>query len=59
MSQINTYLTLGGNCHAAMNFYKDIFERELKPQTTGESSLTKKCVLTLSNKYYIHNLETK
>lgn len=39
MKQINSYLTLNGNCREAMTFYKDCFGGELNFQTIGESPL--------------------
>lgn len=58
MTQINSYLTFGGNCHEAMNFYKDCLGGELAIQTIGDSPLADKmpaamkdCILhaTLTN----------
>jgi|JI9StandDraft_1071089.scaffolds.fasta_scaffold27722_2 PhnB protein len=42
MTQINSYLTFGGNCREAMNFYKDCLGGELTMQTIGESPLADK-----------------
>jgi PhnB protein len=42
MIQINAYLTFGGNCREAMNFYKDCLGGELTLQTIGESPLADK-----------------
>ena len=42
MTQINAYLTFGGNCREAMNFYKDSLGGELTLQTIGESPLADK-----------------
>lgn len=42
MTQINSYLTFGGNCREAMNFYKDSLGGELTLQTIGESPLADK-----------------
>jgi PhnB protein len=36
---ISTYLTFGGNCKEAMNFYKECFEGEVTMQTVGESPM--------------------
>lgn len=58
MTQINSYLTFGGNCREAMHFYKDCLGGELTLQTIGESPLAdkmpvamKECILhaTLTN----------
>ncbi len=55
MTQINAYLTFGGNCREAMNFYKDCLGGELTLQTIGESPLAdkipaimKECILHAS-----------
>jgi PhnB protein len=37
MATMNPYLTFNGNCKEAMNFYKEIFGRELSMMTAGES----------------------
>ena len=37
MTQINAYLTFGGNCREAMEFYRDALGGELTIQTIGES----------------------
>ncbi|MDN3659080.1 VOC family protein [Ferruginibacter paludis] len=42
MSNINPYLTFGGNCREAMSFYKDVLGGELKIQTIGESPMADK-----------------
>ncbi|MGB4843253.1 MAG: VOC family protein [Ferruginibacter sp.] len=42
MTQINSYLTFGGNCRQAMHFYKDCLGGELNLQTIGESPLADK-----------------
>ena len=42
MTLINAYLTFGGNCSEAMNFYKDSLGGELTLQTIGESPLADK-----------------
>ncbi len=42
MTQINTYLTFGGNCREAMIFYKECLGGELNFQTVGESPLSEK-----------------
>jgi PhnB protein len=42
MSNINAYLTFGGNCREAMSFYKDVLGGELKLQTIGESPMADK-----------------
>jgi len=42
MSQINSYLTFGGNCREAMNFDKDCLGGHLDLQTIGESPLAGK-----------------
>lgn len=42
MTQINSYLTFGGNCREAMNFYKECLGGELTLQTIGESPLADK-----------------
>ena len=39
MTQINSYLTFGGNCREAMTFYKNCLGGELTLQTIGESPL--------------------
>lgn len=39
MSQINSYLTFGGNCREAMQFYKMCLGGELSFQTIGTSPL--------------------
>jgi PhnB protein len=58
MKQINSYLTFGGNCREAMNFYKECLGGELSLQTIGDSPLADKmpekmqqCILhaTLTN----------
>jgi PhnB protein len=42
MTLINSYLTFGGNCREAMNFYKDCLGGELSFQTIGESPIADK-----------------
>ena len=42
MKQINSYLTLNGNCREAMTFYKDCLGGDLSFQTIGESPLADK-----------------
>ncbi len=42
MTQINSYLTFGGNCKEAMSFYKECLGGELTIQTIGESPLADK-----------------
>ena len=42
MTQINSYLTFGGNCREAMTFYKNCLGGELELQTIGESPLADK-----------------
>jgi PhnB protein len=42
MTQINSYLTFGGNCREAMNFYKECLGGELTLQAIGESPLADK-----------------
>lgn len=42
MTQINPYLTFGGNCREAMNFYRDVIGGELSLQTIGESPMADK-----------------
>lgn len=37
MTQINAYLTFGGNCREAMRFYQQCLGGELTIQTVGES----------------------
>jgi PhnB protein len=37
MAQLNPYLTFGGNCRQAMNFYKSCIGGSLSLQTVGES----------------------
>ncbi len=58
MTQINSYLTFGGNCREAMTFYAACLGGELVLQTIGESPMADKmppkmkdCILhsTLSN----------
>jgi PhnB protein len=39
MTQINAYLTFGGNCREAMNFYRDCFGGELTLQTIKGSPM--------------------
>ena len=39
MTQINSYLTFGGNCREAMNFYKECLGGQLNLQTIGESPM--------------------
>ena len=41
MSTLNPYLTFGGNCVEAMNFYKDCLGGELKMNTLGDSTAGK------------------
>ena len=54
MSQINPYLTFGGNCSEAMNFYKDVLGGELKLQTIGESPMAEKMPAAMK-KYILHS----
>jgi PhnB protein len=42
MTNINAYLTFGGNCREAMSFYKDVLGGELQLQTIGESPMADK-----------------
>ena len=43
MTQPHSYLTFNGNCHEAMNFYKECLDVELSLlQTIGESPLSEK-----------------
>ena len=39
MTQINSYLTFGGNCREAMTYYKKCLGGELELQTIGESPM--------------------
>mgnify|MGYP001811227373 CR=1 FL=1 len=39
MPQINAYLTFDGNCHQAMEFYRDALGGTLNLQTIGESPM--------------------
>ena len=52
MTQINSYLTFGGNCREAMTYYKNCLGGELELQTIGESPMAeqmpkemKECIL--------------
>lgn len=54
MSQINPYLTFGGNCREAMNFYNDVLGGELKLQTIGDSPLVEKMPADMK-KYILHS----
>jgi len=52
MTQINSYLTFGGNCREAMTYYKKCFGGELELQTIGETQMAermpkemKECIL--------------
>lgn len=49
MTQINSYLTFGGNCREAMTFYKECFGGELFLQTIGESPLSDNMPLKMKN----------
>lgn len=42
MTEINSYLTFGGNCREAMIFYKECLGGELYFQTIGESPMADK-----------------
>lgn len=42
MTQINSYLTFGGNCREAMKFYQQCLGGELTIQTIGDSPLSDK-----------------
>jgi len=42
MTTLNPYLTFGGNCAEAMNFYKEVFGGELTIQTVGETPMAGK-----------------
>jgi PhnB protein len=53
MAQINPYLTFGGNCRQAMNFYKDILGGKLTLQTIGESPMAIKMPADMKN-YILH-----
>lgn len=39
MKQLNSYLLFDGNCKAAMEFYKSVFEGELTLTTVGSSPM--------------------
>lgn len=54
MSPINPYLTFGGNCREAMNFYNDVLGGELKLQTIGDSPLVEKMPADMK-KYILHS----
>ena len=49
MTQINSYLTFGGNCREAMNFYKDCLGGELTLQTIGESPMADKMTAQMTD----------
>ncbi len=49
MKQINSYLTLNGNCREAMTFYKNCLGGELSFQTIGESPLADKMPLQMKD----------
>lgn len=54
MTKINSYLTFGGNCHEAMNFYKGCLGGELSFQTIGESPLANKMPAAMKD-YILHS----
>jgi PhnB protein len=58
MTQINSYLTFGGNCREAMNFYKDCLGGELTLQTIGESPLADKMPPAMKD-FILHATLTK
>jgi PhnB protein len=49
MTQINSYLTFGGNCREAMTFYKECFGGDLFLQTIGETPLSDNMPLKMKN----------
>jgi PhnB protein len=53
MTNINAYLTFGGNCREAMSFYKDVLGGELQLQTIGESPMADKMPPDMKN-YILH-----
>jgi PhnB protein len=53
MTNINAYLTFGGNCREAMSFYKDILGGELQMQTIGESPMADKMPADMKD-YILH-----
>lgn len=50
MKQINSYLTLNGNCREAMTFYKDCLGGDLSFQTIGESPLADKMPVQMKDR---------
>lgn len=58
MTQLNAYLTFGGNCREAMNFYKDCIGGELVLQTVGESPMAATMPDTMKE-YILHSSLTK
>lgn len=42
MKNLNPYLTFGGNCNEAMEYYKSLFGGELKIQKVGETPMAGK-----------------
>lgn len=53
MTQLNSYLTFGGNCREAMTFYKKCLGGELTLQTIGESTLIHKMPKAM-REYIVH-----
>ena len=54
MKQINSYLTLNGNCREAMTFYNKCLGGELSFQTIGESPLADKMPAQMKD-YILHS----
>ena len=58
MAQINSYLTFGGNCREAMNFYQSCLGGELYFQTVGESPMVEQIPVQMRDKI-LHSTLTK
>ncbi|MEO6232503.1 MAG: VOC family protein [Ferruginibacter sp.] len=57
MGNINSYLTFGGNCRQAMQFYKSCLGGELIFQTVGASSIADEMPLKMK-KFILHSTLT-
>lgn len=54
MTQLNSYLTFGGNCLDAMTYYKECLGGELEMQTIGESPMADRIPKEM-NDYILHS----
>ncbi|MES2704456.1 MAG: VOC family protein [Bacteroidota bacterium] len=58
MTTINAYITFGGKCTEAMNFYKECLGGDLTIQLIGESPMAGQCPAAMHNQV-LHSMLSK